>query len=106
LSITARQPGLSWARCLTMQAVILGMFGISELQRRNASPVHICRASAVEAKLLLGDQPGDEAGEGQTQTGLPKLADERCGHVWLPLAPRSGPVSDESYDAPDASLPP
>jgi hypothetical protein len=26
------------------------MFGISELQRRKASPVHICRASELKAK--------------------------------------------------------
>ena len=34
-----------------MHAVIFAMSGISELQRRNASPVHICCASAVNAKL-------------------------------------------------------
>ena len=34
-----------------MHAVILGMLGISELQRRNASPVHISRASELKAKL-------------------------------------------------------
>ena len=38
-------------RCLIMQAVIRGTFGISELQRRKASPVHICWASALNAKL-------------------------------------------------------
>ncbi len=47
LSITARHPELRLARCLTMQAVMAGMLGISELHRRNASPVHICCASAV-----------------------------------------------------------
>src|SRR5436190_9146708 len=49
-SITARQPLERLARCFTMQAVIFGMFGISELQSRNASPVHICWASALKAK--------------------------------------------------------
>jgi hypothetical protein len=50
-SITVRQPVLSSALCLNMQAVIFGMFGISELHRRNASPVHIDCASALKAKL-------------------------------------------------------
>src|ERR1700688_640038 len=36
-----------------MQAVIFGMLGISELHRRNASPVHICCASALKAKLAV-----------------------------------------------------
>ena len=51
LSITERQPELSSALCLTMQAVIFGMFGISELQSLNASPVHCACASALKAKL-------------------------------------------------------
>jgi hypothetical protein len=34
-----------------MHVVILAMSGISELHRRNASPVHICCASALNAKL-------------------------------------------------------
>lgn len=50
-SITVRQPGLGLALCLYMQAVMAGMSGISELHRRNASPVHICCASALKAKL-------------------------------------------------------
>src|ERR1700712_2312821 len=50
-SITFRQPALRLLRFLTMHAVILEMFGISELQRRKASPVHICCASALKAKL-------------------------------------------------------
>lgn len=48
-SITVRQPVLRLARFLTMQAVILGMSGISELQSRSASPVHICCASGLKA---------------------------------------------------------
>ena len=55
LSITARQPEESSALCLNMQAVIFGIFGISELQRRKASPVHICCASALKAKLAVED---------------------------------------------------
>lgn len=55
LSITARQPALRSERCLIMQAVIFGIFGISELQSLNASPVHICCASALKAKLAVED---------------------------------------------------
>src|ERR1700720_763 len=54
-SITVRQPVLSSALCLNMQAVIFGTSGISELHSRNASPVHICCASALKAKLWLDD---------------------------------------------------
>src|SRR3984957_8033714 len=43
-----------------MQAVIAGMLGISELQRRNASPVHIDCASALKAKLELDDSAEKE----------------------------------------------
>ena len=53
LSITARQLVLRSDRCLSMQAVIFGIFGISKLQRRKASPVHICCASALKAKLSV-----------------------------------------------------
>jgi hypothetical protein len=38
-----------------MQEVIAGMFGMSELHSRNASPVHICWASALKAKLSPDD---------------------------------------------------
>jgi hypothetical protein len=54
-SITARHPGLRSLRCLTIHAVMRGMLGISELHRRNASPLHICCASTVKAKPELGD---------------------------------------------------
>jgi hypothetical protein len=36
-----------------MHAVIFGMSGISDEQRRKASPVHICCASAEKARLEL-----------------------------------------------------
>ena len=49
--MTVLQPVLRLARCFSMQAVIRDTLGISELQRRNASPVHICCASALKAKL-------------------------------------------------------
>ena len=55
LSITVRQPALRSDLCLIMQAVIFGMFGISELQRRNASPVHICCASELKAWLAVDE---------------------------------------------------
>ncbi len=48
-SITVLQPELRLVRFLIMQAVIPGMSGISELQSRNASPVHICCASGLKA---------------------------------------------------------
>jgi hypothetical protein len=53
--ITVRQPALRLARCFIMQAVMHGMSGISELHRRNASPVHICCASGLKAKLPFDD---------------------------------------------------
>src|SRR6267378_1704640 len=61
LSITARHPELRLERFLTMQAVMRGMLGISELHRRNASPVHICCASALKAKLADEDNAEKEA---------------------------------------------
>src|SRR5207237_4729479 len=60
-SITVRQPELRSARCLIMQAVIFGILGISELQRRNASPVHCCCASALKAKLAVDETAENEA---------------------------------------------
>src|SRR6266851_1369749 len=66
-SITVRQPVLNWARCLIMHAVIAGMFGISELQRRNASPVHICCSSELNAKLWLVDSAETETANANTK---------------------------------------
>ena len=63
--MTPRQPTLRSARCFTMQAVIFGMFGISELQRRNASPVHCCCASELKAKASGGRNGGEIGGQGQ-----------------------------------------
>src|ERR1700682_315336 len=67
LSITVRQPVLRSARCLYMQAVIFGMLGISELQSRNASPVHICCASALKAKLEVEDSADRETAKASTK---------------------------------------
>src|SRR5713226_4288993 len=66
-SITVRQPLLRSARCFIMQAVILEMLGISELQSRNASPVHICCASALKAKLALEDNAEKETANASTK---------------------------------------
>jgi hypothetical protein len=46
-SITARHPALRLALFRRMHAAILEMFGISELQSRKASPVHMSRARAL-----------------------------------------------------------
>jgi hypothetical protein len=54
-SITARQPGLTCARFLAMQAVILWMLGTSWPHSRMASPVHICCASDENARLGRAD---------------------------------------------------
>ena len=43
------------------------MSGISELHRRNASPVHICCASALKAKLALGDSAEKEIAKARTK---------------------------------------
>ena len=48
-SITALQPALSCERFLTIQAVVRAMSGISELQTRKASLVHIASCSCVYA---------------------------------------------------------
>jgi hypothetical protein len=50
-----------------MQAVIAGMLGISELQRRNASPVHIDCASALKAKLELDDSAEKESAKARAK---------------------------------------
>jgi hypothetical protein len=44
-----------------MQEVIFGMFGISELHRRNASPLHIDCASALKANLAVDETAEKEA---------------------------------------------
>src|SRR5215204_5971319 len=69
-SITARQPVLSWARCLNMQAVIFGIFGISSLHRRNASPVHCACASELKAKLAVEEIAENEAAKARARVAL------------------------------------
>jgi hypothetical protein len=49
--MTVLQPALRLARCLSMHAVTAETFGMAELQSRKASPLHICCASALKAKL-------------------------------------------------------
>jgi hypothetical protein len=53
---------------------MFGMFGISELQRRNASPVHICWASALKAKLEV-----EEIAEIETANDAMRLPDGSSG---------------------------
>ena len=53
--------------CLIMQAVIFEMLGISELHKRKASPVHICCASALKAKLALDDRAEKEIAKANTK---------------------------------------
>jgi hypothetical protein len=79
-SITVRQLALRFTRCFTIQAVTAEMFGMSELQRRKASPVHICCASALKAKLAVGSANSAEA---KTVVG-PNFA-ECLGHGGPPL---------------------
>jgi hypothetical protein len=67
LSITARQPALNSPRCLIMQVVTAGIFGISALQNLKASPVHICRASAEKAKDGLDDSADRETAKASTK---------------------------------------
>ena len=43
-----------------MHAVIFETFGISEPQRRSASPEHICWASELKAKLEVDETPETE----------------------------------------------
>jgi hypothetical protein len=55
---------------LIMHAVIFGMFGISELQRRNASPVHCCCASELKAKLAVDETAENEAAKASARVIL------------------------------------
>jgi hypothetical protein len=50
-----------------MQAVIFGTLGISELHSRNASPVHICCASALNAELWLDDSAAKATAKATTR---------------------------------------
>jgi len=50
--------------------VIFEMFGISELQRRNASPVHCCCASELKAKLAVDETAAKEAVKANTKLTL------------------------------------
>jgi hypothetical protein len=46
------------------------MFGISELHRRNASPEHICCASALKAKLEVDESAEIEAAKASARLTL------------------------------------
>jgi hypothetical protein len=71
-----------------MHAVIFGMSGISELHRRNASPVHICCASSLNAKLEVDDSAATEATTASAKLAWRSALVERCGHFWLPWVRR------------------
>jgi hypothetical protein len=60
----------SCARFFIMQAVMAGTFGMSELHRRNASPVHICCASALKAKLEVDANAQKEPANASTTAAL------------------------------------
>ena len=90
--MTPRQPTLRSARCLIMQAVIFGIFGISELQRRNASPVHCCCASELKAKLAVEETAENEAAKASAKVILRAVLVKKCGHFRLPLARLVGPL--------------
>ena len=69
-SITVRQPLERLARLLIMQEVIAGILGISELHRRNASPVHIDCASALNAKPDVDETAEIEAAKTRAKPAL------------------------------------
>src|SRR5258705_12977105 len=79
-SMTARQPVLRSARCLYMQAVIFGMFGISSLHRRKASPVHIRSPSALKAKPAVRDSARREAAKARAILALGEVLGGAAGH--------------------------
>ena len=56
-----RQPGLSNALLRIMQTVMRSMFGISEPQTRNASPVQACCCSGVYACAEPASREADNA---------------------------------------------
>jgi hypothetical protein len=77
-----RQPLLRSDRCLIMQVVIAGMFGISELHGRNASPVHLCCASALKARLDVDDSAEKEAAKASARLTLRTLLVKKVGSHW------------------------
>ena len=86
-SITARQPGLTCARSLTMQAVIRWTLGTSRPHSRMASPVHICCASERRRGWTYGKRGGRE-GDGE-EKGDPactmeshRCVPQGCARCW------------------------
>ena len=71
-----------------MQAVIFGMFGISELQRRNASPVHIDWASALKAKPEVEVTAENEAAMASAKPALRTVFVKKIGATLV--TPRAG----------------
>ena len=70
-----------------MQVVIFETFGISELQSRIASPVHICCASALNAKLEV-DSAEKESANASVNPTWRMIVVLRLGHCRLPAAAR------------------
>ena len=93
-SITVRQPELRSERCLIMQAVIFGILGISELQRRNASPVHCCCASALKAKLAVDETAESEAAKASARPTFRTVVVNSVVIVGSHWPRDSGPVVD------------
>lgn len=95
-SMTALQPADRLERCLTMQAVIFGMLGISELQRRKASPVHICCASELKANPGFEENAANEAASVSARAVLRMVNAVILGSIGLARVSRSlmpGPCS-------------
>jgi hypothetical protein len=75
-----------------MQAVIFGMLGISELQRRNASPEHIACASALKAKLDVDDTADREAAKTRAKLTLRTVLEKKAVIVGSHWHRAGGPV--------------
>jgi hypothetical protein len=80
---------------LIMQEVIAGILGISELHRRNASPVHIDCASALKAKPEVDVTAEIEAAKTSAKPALRMVLVKVAvmfGSCWLGDA---GPLFDD-----------
>jgi hypothetical protein len=69
------------------------MLGISELHRRNASPEHICCASALKAKLDVDETADREAAKARAKLTLQTLLLKKAVIVG-PHWPAAGPLFD------------
>jgi len=69
------------------------MLGISALHRRNASPEHICCASALKAKLDVDETADREAAKARAKLTLQTLLLKKAVTVG-PHWPGAGPLFD------------